>query len=367
MHIHYRAKAGGKQSSKDATGKYARSAGAALRRHNEAALDQEIAELLASWKSHIEAADLIFVQAPASNAKSVFAHGASVNGSSAAAASVLIDNSGGTSLTAAGAASAGALINPANPKLRRVPFVTQRPTFQEACRVAGLLLTVSEPSQTLLAAQQAAADAQRAAADAKEQRRQEKDRARLQKALAARAATTGSGADTDQHGASVSDLHDGSEALLSGQQDQQQQTSEQVSTACATNGSIMYALKPTLVCSSLTIVMQGSSPLHKAAQNGDAAAVTQLLEEGCDPGVRDSHGRTPYLAAATKEVRDAFRRYMAQAPDQWDYAAAGIPSALTDELESAQAAKKVGTKGVLHARITPELQASSTPAVLYLV
>lgn len=37
----------------------------------------------------------------------------------------------------------------------------------------------------------------------------------------------------------------------------------------------------------------------------------------------------------------ATRRFMAAEPDKWDYAAAGIPSALTDDMEASQAAKKV--------------------------
>ena len=32
---------------------------------------------------------------------------------------------------------------------------------------------------------------------------------------------------------------------------------------------------------------------------------------------------------------------MAEEPDKWDYAAAGVPSALTDELELQQLAKQV--------------------------
>lgn len=48
-----RAGAGGKQSSKDATGKYAKSAGSRLRRYNEAALERDIHELLASWQEHL--------------------------------------------------------------------------------------------------------------------------------------------------------------------------------------------------------------------------------------------------------------------------------------------------------------------------
>ena len=45
---------------------------------------------------------------------------------------------------------------------------------------------------------------------------------------------------------------------------------------------------------------------------------------------------------AVQEVRDAFRRFMAKSElECWDWAAAGIPSALSEELEAAQAAKKV--------------------------
>lgn len=53
-----RAKAGGKQSSKDASGKYARSAGSALRRYNEAALSRDVAELMAEWRPIVEGADV---------------------------------------------------------------------------------------------------------------------------------------------------------------------------------------------------------------------------------------------------------------------------------------------------------------------
>ena len=49
----------------------------------------------------------------------------------------------------------------------------------------------------------------------------------------------------------------------------------------------------------------------------------------------------PYLLAPDKDSRAAFRKFMAAAPEQWDWHAAGVPSALTDEAEAAQAAKKV--------------------------
>ena len=49
------------------------------------------------------------------------------------------------------------------------------------------------------------------------------------------------------------------------------------------------------------------TPLHRAARAGDEARVAALLDGGADVTARDSRGRTPYLAASTKEVRDAFR------------------------------------------------------------
>ncbi len=70
--------------------------------------------------------------------------------------------------------------------------------------------------------------------------------------------------------------------------------------------------------------------------------MTQLLEGGEDPTAVDARGRPPYAVAADKDVRDAFRRYMAGSDAQdWDWAAAGVPSALTPEMEAQQAARQV--------------------------
>ncbi|XP_021825982.1 ankyrin repeat and zinc finger domain-containing protein 1 isoform X1 [Prunus avium] len=67
-----RAKAGKKQSSKDASGRAAHSAGASLRRHNELALKKEIHELLAAWKPYFDASSCVFVSAPSSNHQLLF-------------------------------------------------------------------------------------------------------------------------------------------------------------------------------------------------------------------------------------------------------------------------------------------------------
>nr|GEX48491.1 ankyrin repeat and zinc finger domain-containing protein 1 [Tanacetum cinerariifolium] len=67
-----RAKAGQKQSSEDARGKTAHSAGASVRRHNELVLKKEIRELLAAWKPYFEAASCILFHAPSHNRQLLF-------------------------------------------------------------------------------------------------------------------------------------------------------------------------------------------------------------------------------------------------------------------------------------------------------
>lgn len=67
--------------------------------------------------------------------------------------------------------------------------------------------------------------------------------------------------------------------------------------------------------------------------------MTKLLSEGHNPTV--SVGKTAYAVSSNKLVRDAFRRYMASEPQKWDWVLAGVPSALTPEMEAEQQAKQV--------------------------
>ena len=123
-----RAKAGGKQSSKD--GKF-HSAGSQLRAYNEQALERDIQELLFTWARHLTEAQLVFVSAPSSNSKAIF--GLSSSSSSP---------------------SSGNLISSSDLRVRRVPFITQRPTFSELKRVARLLASVFEIPAVLITDQE---------------------------------------------------------------------------------------------------------------------------------------------------------------------------------------------------------------------
>jgi len=106
-----RAKAGGKQSDKDATGKFARSAGSRLRRYNEAALQKQIVETMKEWSSVLSECSHIFVSCPGSNRLVLFSGDAPP-------------------------------LDKTDYRIRKIPFVTRRPTISETRRVVRTLLTL---------------------------------------------------------------------------------------------------------------------------------------------------------------------------------------------------------------------------------
>ncbi|XVF33472.1 hypothetical protein REPUB_Repub17cG0171400 [Reevesia pubescens] len=255
-----RAKAGKKQSTKDATGKAAHSAGAALRRHNELALKKEIQELLASWKSYFDASSCVFIHAPSSNRNVLF------NGDKP-------------------------YFNHQSCSVRNVPLTVRRPTLKEAKRIYNQLMQVSYEV--------------------------------VEKEIPP---------------GTKEDL------LLSGSiNDNQDSCKEELGNLncrdVSKNPSIN--VKSEVISSeSDSEVVCTSTPLHEAAQSGDAHKVLELLEQGLDPSIKDQRGRTPYMLADEKEVRNTFRRFMASNPDKWDWNSAKVPSALTKEMEESQAAKQ---------------------------
>ncbi|XP_042192478.1 ankyrin repeat and zinc finger domain-containing protein 1 [Callorhinchus milii] len=103
-----RAKRGTAQSVRDgqARGHAPKSAGAALRRHNEAALVKDIQELMESWSEYLQEASAIFLRAPSYN-RGIFHGGKGVPG----------------------------MLSKSDPRLRTIPFDTRRATFKEVKRV----------------------------------------------------------------------------------------------------------------------------------------------------------------------------------------------------------------------------------------
>ena len=112
-----RAKAGGRQSTKDAGGgKTIKSAGSSMRRANERALEEEIRACLSGWSETLERCALVFVAASKTDQKTLF--------------------------DAPGKGKEPCL-GRGDDKIRRVPFATRRPTFNETRRVVARLASVS--------------------------------------------------------------------------------------------------------------------------------------------------------------------------------------------------------------------------------
>lgn len=260
-----RAKAGKKQSSKDASGKMAHSAGASIRRYNELALKKEIQELFTAWKPYFADSSCIFIHAPSNN-RQLFFDG-----------------------------DRPYFVCQLN-VIRNIPLTVRRPTYKEARRIYGLLTQVSfEVNEEIAPACE-----------------------------------------------EVSLLS--ASGLSSKCNESMEVLKENLETKEVTKASSSVMPSPNEIissdCDSDNDTIGTSTPLHEAAKCGDSEKVFDLLEQGMDPCLKDERGRTPYMVATEKEVRNTFRRFMASNLDKWDWNAAKLPSALTKEMEETQAAKQ---------------------------
>ena len=120
-----RRKQGGSQSANDQAKGKAKSAGAALRRYNERALEADIHGLLRQWRGHLDACQLVFLAIPSQLGRST-----------------IFDT---------GTITEAPVLRADDPRVRRVPFTTRRPTKTEVERVHTLLasaLIVVPPDAT---------------------------------------------------------------------------------------------------------------------------------------------------------------------------------------------------------------------------
>ncbi|VFQ84008.1 unnamed protein product [Cuscuta campestris] len=263
-----RAKAGKKQSSKDASGKIAHSAGASLRRHNELALKKEIQELLTSWKPYFTMSSCVFVHAPSDNRQLFF--------------------DGNIPYFAC-----------QHNAIRSVPLTVRRPTFKEARRIYNLLTQITfEVNEEAYSNTEEGSLLSKTLCEhgypelIKEAGQNSENKEIIDQSIITGTKFDGANLSSDSGGESENDI-DGV-----------------------------------------------TTPLHEAAKSGNVKEVLELLEQGMDPCIKNERGRTPYMVATVKEVRNTFRRFMASNPDKWDWSAAKVPSALTKEMEESQAAKQ---------------------------
>ena len=90
----------------------------------------------------------------------------------------------------------------------------------------------------------------------------------------------------------------------------------------------------------LNSIWNGDTVLHTASSRGCANLIPILMLYGADPVVKNDAGHTPYLIARGKEVRDSFRRFMAEYPEAYNYERAHVPTPLTQDMERERSRKE---------------------------
>ncbi|KAL4137191.1 hypothetical protein PRIC2_000713 [Phytophthora ramorum] len=274
-----RRKQGGAQSASDASGK-AKSAGATLRRYNEAALKQDVAALLVEWKGVLKDTELIFLSSGKTERATFFPEKNTV-------------------------------LQSDDKRLKRIPFATFRPTFEEVCRVRSDLSSVrfspleaaaSSPVESTKKAKKKKKSGEPAPGPEVKEDTPKEDEVKEGEDVPQIIQLVNSG-----------DLKSVKE-FLSNADEKDVEVNE-------VDAKFMTAL-------------------HHAAAKNEVPIVEYLLEQGANPALLDLHNRPPYFLCDTKEARNAFRRYMAEHPGAWDYAIAQIPEGLTSEMEQRKKEKE---------------------------
>ncbi|XP_073401585.1 tRNA endonuclease ANKZF1 isoform X2 [Dendrobates tinctorius] len=371
-----RAKRGTAQSVHDAQnrGHLTRSAGAALRRHNQAALMADINQLLQSWTEHIKDAQGIFLRAPRSD-KTLF----------------LGRNSP---------------ITRKDPRVFGIPFCTRRATYREVHRVHTHLFTLQlyemSAASSLLSRTQVktlkprkpgrmevkeertdAADVSEEESPAPEEfveeeltistldlREHEVEPKRRRKKRKKREGTSATGSsvtsrrteqdheDEDSATEETENYTDPPSSALEG--DELSRTRNILFTCCKTGAAetakqmlqdglfgsdessdprlCSPGVVPRLVNEHLPV--EGRTLLHMAAAAGHGEVACLLMDAGWDPALRDSNAQTPYSVSADKRTRLLFRKYREENPDKYNYSKSQIPGPISEEVEARKAEKK---------------------------
>ncbi|KAF2144084.1 uncharacterized protein K452DRAFT_152726 [Aplosporella prunicola CBS 121167] len=276
-----RRKQGGSQSASDAARGAAHSAGSSLRRYNEAALTQDVRNLLKEWKDMIDSADLLFIRATGStNRRTLFGP------------------------------YEGQVLKHNDPRNRGFPFSTRRATQAELMRsfVELTRVKVSRVDEAAIAAAAAAAAAAQASSEA-----------------SSRTATPSKPKPPKP-------TPEEEEATL--HTTQLQALIRRSKAPAIVNYLASNQLSPDFRFHPRDTEKNyhAPTPLHLAAHVGAPAVVTALLVKArADPAVRNLEERTPYELCSDRATRDAFRIARAERGDEGgaiDWDGAGVPAAL---------------------------------------
>ncbi|KAF2100751.1 hypothetical protein NA57DRAFT_54825 [Rhizodiscina lignyota] len=273
-----RRKQGGAQSANDNAKGNAHSAGSSLRRYNEAALTQEVRELLSQWKPMIDSAELLFVRA-----------------------------TGSTNRNTLFGPYEGQVLRHNDPRNRGFPFSTRRATQAELmrCFVELTRVKVSQIDEAALAA---------AAAEA------------AQKEELSRSSTPKKAVDTSP----AKSKEDEVAALHTNQLVALVRRSKAPAVLSYLSSNDLPASFNFFPASSQQNY-HAPTPLHLAASINSAVVVSALLTKAqADPTILNGEGKTPFELAGDRATRDAFRVARRELGEsKWDWSAAQVPTALS--------------------------------------
>ncbi|XP_044073875.1 ankyrin repeat and zinc finger domain-containing protein 1 [Siniperca chuatsi] len=397
-----RAKRGTAQGLRDSQNRShtPKSAGATLRRHNEAALVKDIQDLLVTWAEHLKEASAIFVRAPSYN-KTIFFGGRA------------------------------APLDKKDPRIHTLPFATRRATFREVQRVHEVLSTVhvygkdtdmsavfslskKAWKKTVKTTAQINTDQEKeenhASSDEEEggeiqlemvemtlgtldlreseiypsrhrRRRRKKEETKMQNEELSNTVADNQEEEVPEATAAGDAPQETQSKNKRKRKAQNKKQLEEIVddsweygqrdalfTACKV-GDVDALCKllqlpgetaesrersesnPSDVLSPLTLLNKpidssGFTLLHVASAAAQKAVVRLLLDAGADPACRDNRRQTPYIVAPDKDTRNVFRKYMGENPDKYDYSKAQVPGPLTAEIESKQTEKKKAQKAL---------------------
>lgn len=387
-----RAKQGGSQSSKDSKGgggNHPKSAGASLRRYNEASLLQHVRDIVSTWSDHLAGCHRVFYRAASGNRAVLF---------------------GGRDPP----------LQRADPRLRSIPFPTRRATYAEVRRVHAVLSSLRLHGDARAYAE--GEEAHRRKGEAAEQQLQpspsrrrkskagdkpgssspskrtqqirrsksrevverslpeeiqhllvespsqsasdeeEEDEGRLNletfvsgtshlsefgntpvpnkgkrnKKRPIRPVPPGGGEEgADDLDGDWSPLLDSRlvTACKSGNAGELAKIMEEIKGDEAERGDLAEVLNRQHGNSKVTL-------LHLAASSGHRPVVRALLRAGADPCARDSSRRVPYQLCPDKETRSTFRAFRGEFPEGVDWTRAQVPPPPSEEDEARQREKK---------------------------
>ncbi|KAF2836716.1 hypothetical protein M501DRAFT_1018598 [Patellaria atrata CBS 101060] len=282
-----RRKQGGSQSANDNSKGNAHSAGSSLRRYNEAALTNEVRELLSEWKSLIDAAEFCFIRATGStNRRTLFGP------------------------------YEGQVLRNNDPRNRGFPFSTRRATQAELMRsfVELTRIKVSNVDQAALQQQQQTSENSSTPTPSASSSKPSKPTLSAEEQAAA--------------------LHTSQiQALI------RRSKAPALLTYLTTN-----SLSPNFLFHPRDTKehYHAPAPLHLAASLNSTVIVSALLlKAAADPTLRNLEDRTAFEIAGDRPTRDAFRVARSVLGEEtWDWVAAAVPSPITKAEADARDARE---------------------------